>query len=65
MMSLTELLPDINLLSRVEKQRLMQLLAQDLAEHETDALILANRSYPVWSPHDAFSAAETMLESLP
>jgi hypothetical protein len=63
-MSLVELLPNINSLSRVEKLRLIQLLAQELAEGEDNTAIAANRSYPVWSPDQAFSAAETLLQVL-
>jgi hypothetical protein len=63
-MSLTQILPDIQSLSRLEKLRLIQLLAQELAEGEVAALIPPNQSYPVWSPDQAFSAAETMLQAL-
>ena len=63
-MSLVEMLPDIQSLSRVEKLRLIQLLAQELAEGEAGPLIPANRSYPVWSPESAFTAAEVMLQTL-
>lgn len=62
-MSLAELLPDITSLSRVEKLRLIQLLAQELAEGE-DRGIEAGRSYPVWSPDQSFAAAETLLQTL-
>lgn len=63
-MSLTEMLPNINSLSRVEKLRLIQLLAQELAEGEDNPAIPANQSYPVWSPDQAFAAADTLLQSL-
>lgn len=63
-MSLGELLPNINALSRAEKLQLIRLLAHDLAEGEESTLIPANRSYPVWSPDQAFSAAEAMLRAL-
>jgi hypothetical protein len=63
-MSLVDILPNIQSLSRVEKLRLIQLLAQELAEEEGRSLIPANQSYPVWSPDRAFAAAETMLQAL-
>jgi hypothetical protein len=63
-MSLVEVLPSINSLSRVEKLRLIQLLAEELADGEGSSGILANQSYPVWSPDHAFSAAETLLQTL-
>lgn len=63
-MSLIEVLPSINALSRVEKLRLIQLLAQELAEGESGSPILGGQSYPIWSPDQAFSAAETLLQTL-
>ncbi len=62
-MSLAEVLPDIQTLSRLDKIRLIQIVAQDLEQDES-GLIEAGRSYPVWSPDRAFSAAATMLEVL-
>jgi hypothetical protein len=63
-MSLVEVLLGIPSLSRFEKLRLIQLLAQELAESEGNPPIPAGQSYPVWSPARAFSAAETMLQAL-
>ena len=63
-MSLLELLPNIHALPRAEKIRLIQLLAQDLAEAEADPRLEAGRDYPVWSPDRAFAAADTLLETL-
>ena len=60
--SLDQMMPDIQSLSRGEKLRLIEMLAHDLAEDEP--LILPNRLYPVWSPDTAFAAAATMLEVL-
>jgi|SRR6185437_4775194 len=53
---LAKLIPEAKSLSRVDKLRLIQLLAEDLA-HE-DSGIAANQSYAVWSPDHAFAAAE-------
>jgi hypothetical protein len=41
----------------------MQVLISELAQEETN-LIKPDQSYPVWSPYDAFDAANTMLEVL-
>jgi hypothetical protein len=63
MMSLTEVLPEVQALSRVDKIRLIQILAQELERNE-GGLIEPGRSYPVWSPDQAFSAAAVLLEAL-
>ncbi len=62
-MSLTEVLPEIQMLSRLDKIRLIQFLAQDLERGEGD-LIEPGRSYPIWSPDRAFTAAAALLEAL-
>lgn len=63
-MSLVEMLPDIQALPRTDKLRLIQFLAQELAEAEAPPLLTAGQDYPVWSPYDAFSAADTLLDVL-
>ena len=62
-MSLVEMLPDVQSLSRLEKIRLFQVLAQDLEQGDGD-LIEPGQSYPVWSPDRAFTAAASLLEAL-
>ncbi len=62
-MSLPELLPEVQALSRLDKIRLIQFLAQQLEQDESD-LIAPGRSYPVWSPDTAFSAAAVLLQAL-
>jgi hypothetical protein len=62
-MSLAEVLPEVQTLSRLDKIRLIQILAQEL-EREESELIEPNRSYPVWSPDRAFTAAGALLEAL-
>ena len=62
-MSLAEVLPKVQSLSRQDKVRLIQLLAQDL-EREAGGLIEPGRSYPLPSPDRAFSAAATLLQAL-
>ena len=63
-MSLLEVMPSVQSLSRAEKLRLIQLLAQDLAQSEEPASLEPGQSYPVWSPHDANEAAARMRTAL-
>jgi len=63
LMSLAEMLPNVQSLSRLDKIRLIQLLAQELEQDESD-LIEPGRSYPIWSPDRAFTAAAAMLQAL-
>jgi hypothetical protein len=60
---LEELIPEAKSLSRVDKLRLIQLLAEELAGDEGSD-IKANQSYAVWSPDQAFGAADVMLRAL-
>jgi hypothetical protein len=62
-MSLPDVLPEVQALSRVDKLRLIQFLAHELERDEND-LIEPGRTYPVWSPDRAFSAAATLLQAL-
>lgn len=62
-MSLTDVLPEVESLSRLDKIRLIQILAQEL-EREESSLIEPGRSYPVWSPDQAFKAAAALLQAL-
>lgn len=62
-MPLVEMLPEVRGLSRQDKIKLLHFLAQDLEQEEVE-IITANRTYPMWSPDQAFSAAATMLEVL-
>ena len=63
-MSLIKILPDIQSLARADKLRLIQLLAQELAEAEAPPSLVAGQSYPIWPPDQAFAAAETLLQTL-
>jgi hypothetical protein len=62
-MSLTEVLPRVQSLSKLDTIRLIQFLAQEL-ERDEGGLIEPGRSYPVWSPDRAFTAAATLLQTL-
>ncbi len=62
-MSLAEVLPEVQSLSRLDKIRLIQFLAHEL-ERDDSGLIEPGRSYPVWSPDRAFTAAAALLQAL-
>jgi hypothetical protein len=63
-MSLTELVPGIRMLPRADKLRLMQFLVIGLAQEEDIPLLSAEAECPVWSPLNAFDAADTLLQML-
>jgi len=62
-LTITDLLPLVRQLNRAEKLHLMQVLVSELAQEETD-LIQPGLEYPVWSPYDAYEAADIMLRIL-
>ena len=62
-MSLAEVLPEVQMLSRLDKIRLIQFLAGEL-ERDESGLIEPGRSYPIWSPDQAFTAAAALLQAL-
>jgi hypothetical protein len=63
-MSLTELFPTVKSLPRVDKLRLMQFLVVELAQEEGISLLTAGAEYPIWTPLNAFDAAETLMKML-
>ena len=63
-MSLSELLPTVQELPRVDKLRLMQWLAARLAKEEGVPLLSSEVEYSVWSPYDAHEAAATLAAFL-
>jgi len=63
-MSLSEMLPTIQSLPRADKLRLIQLLAADVARDDGIALDVADNPIPIWSPHDSFQGAATLLRVL-
>ena len=63
-MSLTELFPDIKMLARADKLRLLRILVVDLAEEEGIPLHSVEAEYPIWTPLNAFDAADTLLRML-
>jgi len=63
-MSLTALFPAVKMLPRADKLRLMQFLVIDLAQEEGVPLLTSDAEYPIWTPLNAFEAAETLLQML-
>ena len=63
-MTLNEILPTIQSLPRAEKLRLIQLLAAYVARDEEITLEMADKTIPIWSPHDSFDGAATLLRVL-
>jgi hypothetical protein len=62
-MSLAQVLPEVQSLSRMDKIRLIQFLAQEL-ERDDSCVIEPGQSYPVWSPDTAYSAASALMQAL-
>lgn len=58
-----DLLNTLQNLDRADKLYILQVLISGLDQQEVD-LIKSEHSYPVWSPHNAFEAGNTMLEVL-
>lgn len=64
-MSLTNILPSLKELSRQEKLQVIQFLKNELTQDELKIEGLENgKTYEVWSPYDAFTAAETLTKML-
>jgi hypothetical protein len=62
-MSLTEVLPNVQALSRLDKIRLIQFLARDL-ELEEVSPTESDQASPTYSPDRAFTAAAELLQAL-
>ena len=62
MTTITEMLPALKTLPRLEKLRLIQFLVVELAQEES--LLADNSAYPIWTPYDAHDAAATLLKVL-
>jgi hypothetical protein len=63
-MSFVEVLSTVRSLSRQDKLRLIQWLAVELAQAEESTPIPAGHSYPLWSPDQAYDAADVLLRAL-
>jgi hypothetical protein len=62
MMAFDELLPILHGLSRSEKVRAMQVLANDLAE--TELMLVPGAQYEIFTPLDNEAAAQKLYELL-
>ena len=62
-MSVTELLPTLHELNRADKLVVVQFLVNELVQEEKP-LLENGESYPVWSPYNAFEAAEVLQKML-
>ena len=62
-MSLAEVLPEARALPREDKIELLRVLSKEL-EVEEAFPIPSGQVYPLWSPLDAFSAAEVLQQML-
>ena len=63
-MTHNDLWPAVAELPRVEKLRLLQLLADDLAQEERAAAIPAEAQLPKGSPLDSYEVAEALVAAL-
>jgi len=63
-MSVTELLPTLQKLSRADKLQVMQFLISELAKEENEAPLEDGATYRVWSPFNSHEAAHKLAELL-
>lgn len=62
-MSLAEVLPNVQQLTRSEKMHLVRLLVEEL-DAEMEGLPLdPNKSYDIYSPYDAYGAGRILMEA--
>ncbi len=61
-----QFLAELHQLNRTEKFRVVQLLVSELAKEEIpgESLLQAGAEYEIWSPFDAYEAAETLQAML-
>lgn len=59
-MSVAELFPSLQNLSRAEKLRVIQFLVQELASEEEALLLQPGATYHVWSPYNSHNAAQKL-----
>ncbi len=63
-MPLIELMSQIQELPKIEKLRLMQFLAAELAKEEDPNFFIQDREYPIWSPYNCSEAANVLMDLL-
>lgn len=61
---LTDLLPEVKTLSKIDKIRLMQLLISEIALDEGIEPLIDDSTYEIWSPYGADEAAGTLQDLL-
>jgi hypothetical protein len=62
-MSLVEIIPLVNNLSKPDKLSLFKLLAAQVPEAQLQAIFSA-LEYPVWSPYDATEASNILMQMI-
>jgi hypothetical protein len=62
-MSFTELVPALQTLPRADKLKVIELLVTDLTRAEGIEL-QPGAAYPIWTPYEAYDAAQVLLELL-
>ena len=63
-MPLIELMSQVRELPKIDKLRLMQFLATELVKEEDANFFIANKEYPIWSPHNCSEAANVLMNLL-
>ncbi len=58
-----ELLTELRQLSHTDKLRVVQMLVNELATEEGPSIV-PGQEYAIWSPYDAFEAAQVLQEAL-
>jgi hypothetical protein len=64
MMTLTELLPQLKELSREDKLQAMEFLRSEIVKEAPEVVLQPGKTYEVWSPYDAFEAANLLQKML-
>jgi len=63
-MSIAELLPTLKNLPRDEKLQVLRLMASELTQEAGVDILQSGASYPIWTPLDAYDAAQSLQRSL-
>jgi len=63
-MTLTDLIPELRALPRMDKLRVIQMMAAEVAREEDADLLTSGQEYPIWSPYDSFDGAAVLMDAL-
>ncbi len=63
-MSVTELLPTLQKLSRADKLQVMQFLISELAREENEVSLEQGATYRIWFPLNSHEAAHKLVQLL-